>query len=227
MSSAHSTPSNPTLVCTALATIAECERYPKLARTLNVDFPVRAARRASETGAHFVLVSSDLVFGGRAPLGERFTELDEPAPVSIYGSTKQAGEAAVREACEYTLVVRLPLLFGDSFGRGLGASDALVTAVRRGEKPALFSDEWRTPLDVASAGRALITLARARTTGIRHIAGRERLSRVELGERALITAGFTPDAARAAIRATTRAEAGHAHRPADVSLASSTITTRP
>src|SRR6187401_1247580 len=61
------------VVCAALASIADCERYPKLAHTLNVDFPARIARGARERGAHCVLVSTDLVFGGRAPQAERYT----------------------------------------------------------------------------------------------------------------------------------------------------------
>src|SRR6185436_8753692 len=76
------------IVCAALASIADCERYPKLAHTLNVDSPAAIARGARERGAHFVLVSTDLVFGGRAPPAERYTERDEPAPLSEYGRTK-------------------------------------------------------------------------------------------------------------------------------------------
>lgn len=208
------------IVCTALATIAECERYPQLAHTLNVEFPARIARRARAVGAHALLVSTDLVFGGRAPLAERYTELDEPSPLSAYGRTKSAGEATVRAACDEALVVRLPLLTGDSFGRGQGASDAVVAAVRRGERPVLFSDEWRTPLAADEAAARLVALVRARTQGIRHVTGPKRLSRFDIGLAALVAGGLTPDEARAAIRATTRAEAGHAARPADVSLAS-------
>ncbi len=208
------------VVCAALSTIADCERYPKLAEELNVEFPSRVAARARDSGSHLVFVSTDLVFGGRPPAADRYTELDEPAPLQHYGRTKWQGEIAVTRACEHALVARLPLLFGDSFGRELGASDALVASVRRAEHPRLFSDEWRTPVDVAAAGKALVACARHRIQGIRHVAGRERLSRVELGERVLVAAGFTPLEARAAIRPTTRAEAGHADRPADVSLAS-------
>lgn len=208
------------IVCTALATIADCERYPELARTLNRDFPASIARAAIGSGAHVVLVSTDLVFGARAPLAARYTERDETSPLSTYGRTKSAGETAVHAACAGALIVRLPLLFGDSFGRGLGAHDSVVAAVRRDERPALFTDEWRTPLDACSAAAGLVALAIARTSGTRHLAGPERLSRFEIGLRALLAAGFTDAQAQAAIRPVTRSEAGHADRPADVSLAS-------
>jgi dTDP-4-dehydrorhamnose reductase len=208
------------VVCTALATIAECERYPVLARTLNADFPARIAHAARTAGAHVVLVSTDLVFGARAPLAERYTERDAPSPLSEYGRTKSAGEAAVREAHPDALVVRLPLLHGDSFGRGLGAFDSVVAAVQRGERPALFTDEWRTPLDAGSAAAGLVTLALTGAGGLRHLAGRARRSRFEIGLDALRGAGLGAEEARAALLPTTRAAAGHADRPADVSLAS-------
>lgn len=206
------------VVCTALATIAECERYPVLARTLNVELPTRIAVWSRERRARLVCVSTDLVFGARPPRAERFSEEDQPAPTSEYGRTKAGGEQAVLERCEEALVVRLPLLTGESFGRALGGSDSVVDAVQRGDKPTLFTDEWRTPLDAACAGRALVELTVSRERGVLHVAGMERLSRYEIGARALIAAGWTPDRARAAIQPTTRAAAGHSARPADVSL---------
>lgn len=208
------------LVCAALATIGECERYPVLARALNVEFPARIAAAASAASASLAFVSTDLVFGGRSPLAGRFTERDEPDPVSEYGRTKAAGEAAVLARHPGALVARLPLLFGDSFGRGLGASDALLAAVRRGERARLFTDEWRTPLDAAIAARKLVLLVESAVCGVRHVAGPERMSRFDLGVRVLHAAGLSREAVREAVEPCTRAEAGLGSRPADVSLAS-------
>lgn len=208
------------IVCAALATIGECERYPVLAHALNVEFPARIASAARAAGAHLAFVSTDLVFGGRPPISGRFTERDEPEPVSEYGRTKTAGEVAVSARHPGALVARLPLLFGDSFGRGLGASDALLAAVRRGERARLFTDEWRTPLDAELAARRLVDLVESCASLVRHVAGPERMSRFDLGVRVLHAAGFSLEAVRAAIEPCTRAEAGLGSRPADVSLAS-------
>ena len=117
------------------------------------------------------------------------------------------------------LVVRLPLLFGDSGGRGLGASDRVLDSVERGERPAMFTDEWRTPLDVVSAAAALVELAHGTTSGTLHVAGPERVSRHELALRALIAHGATRSEAAARIVSTTRGGAGQeSTRPEDVSL---------
>lgn len=205
--------------CAALSRIGDCERDPPLARRLNVDAPAEIARWCATHGARFVHVSTDLVFGGEPPRASGYRDDDPTDPRSTYGLTKREGELAVLAANERALVVRLPLLFGESFGRGLGASDGLVAAIERGETPALFTDEWRTPLDVADAARTLIALALGDRRGIVHVAGPERLSRLELGLRVLHERGFA-DAERL-VRAATRAESGMGDRPRDVSLESS------
>ncbi len=213
------------LLCAALSRGSDCDAYPVLARALNAELPRRVARWCREHGARLVHVSTDLVFGAEdAPEGG-FREDARPAPLTRYGESKAAGEAAVLEEDPEALVVRLPLLYGDSRGRGLGASDSVLATVARGERPTLFSDEWRTPLEVSSAARALAELL-FRTDpgphGLLHVAGPERVSRSELGLAALQASGLTPDRARELLEVRTRAEAGlAASRPRDVSLNSS------
>ncbi|MBL8863278.1 MAG: sugar nucleotide-binding protein [Planctomycetes bacterium] len=201
--------------CIALARVSDCERAPERARALNAEFPGRLARLARARGIRLVHVSTDLVFGDRPAPPAGFAEDDEPGPVSAYGATKLAGERAVLAAEPRALVARLPLLCGASFGRELGASDAVVAAVRRGERPRLFTDEVRTPLDAADAARALVELAARDLAGRLHLAGPERLTRLELGLRALAAAGCADP--RAQVDAAVRA-GEHARRPADVAL---------
>ena len=203
----------------ALSRIAACERDPALARRINVDAPRALTLACAQRGARMVLVSTDLVFGRDPAPGTGFCEHHEPAPISLYGISKLEAESAVLEADPAALVVRLPLLVGPSAGRGLGASDSVWAAQQRGERPALFDDEWRTPLDVRSAAEALLELARLQLRGILHLAGPERISRYDLGLRALRQHGLRADRARAAILQTTREASGlGASRPADVSL---------
>lgn len=198
--------------CAALSRVADCERDPERARRANAWLPGELASTCAALGVRCVHVSTDLVFGAeRAPTGG-FRESAPVASASVYGRTKAEGESAVLASAVGALVVRLPLLFGDSFGRGLGASDSVRAAVARGERPVLFTDEWRTPLDVGDAASAIVELAASAHSGVLHVAGPERLNRHELG--CLATAERT-------VRASTRAAAGLADRPEDVSLDSS------
>ncbi|MFN0006962.1 MAG: SDR family oxidoreductase [Planctomycetota bacterium] len=207
------------ILCTALSSVADAEKYPGLARALNVEFPRLVAVWCARSRARLVHVSTDLVFGGNDPPPGGFCEEDPPAPLSEYGRSKSAGESAVLQAHPKALVVRLPLLYGDSFGRDRGASDSLLSAIARGERPTLFTDEWRTPLDVANAARALVELAETDASGLLHVAGPDRVSRYELGLLVLRSREMDDAAARAAIRPATRAEAGlEATRARDASL---------
>ncbi len=209
------------LLLAALARIADCERSPRLAQAVNAELPGRVAAWCAAHGARLVHASTDLVFGASdAPHGG-FREEQPTAPLSVYGASKADGERAVLAAHPAALVVRLPLLYGDSHGRGLGASDSLLAAVARGEQPQLFTDEWRTPLSAAAAGRALAELLfrPGAPSGLLHVAGPERVDRHTLGLRVLRGAGRSEARARELVRASTRAEAGLADsRPRDVSL---------
>lgn len=191
-----------------------CEESPARARHLNGDVPGAVAGACARVGARFVHISTDLVFGGAAPTGG-YGEDDTPDAESVYGRTKAEGDARVLAADPSALVVRLPLLLGDSLGRGWGASDGLLAAVARGEVPRLFTDEWRTPLDAAAAAGALGFLSGTRAAGVLHVAGPRRMSRWELGQVVLSARGLPVDAVQPVLRADV---SGCADRPADVSL---------
>lgn len=207
------------LLATALARVGDCRRDPQLARRLNTELPREVAAWCAPRGVRLVFVSTDLVFGGRPPMDERYTEEDPPSPVHAYGETKRDGEDAVLEASQDALVVRLPLLYGDSLQRGSGATDSLFAALGRGERPSLFVDEWRTPLEVRNAATLLVDLLDGEERGLLHLAGRERVNRLELGLRALEAAGLERARAEELVQAARRADLGLAdERPEDTSL---------
>ena len=218
--------------CVALARVSDCEERPEEAARLNAGLAGEAARWCKEQGARFVHVSTDLVFGSAEPREGGFEESDEPAPLSEYGRSKLAGERAVLEAFSSGArsgepsggtVVRLPLLYGNSAGRGLGASDSLLDVVAKDQRPPLFEDEWRTPLEVSNAADALVELAyldpEGGADGLLHLAGPDRVSRLELGIRVLEAAGLDPAQAREEVRAVPSSSVPTVGaRPRDVSL---------
>ncbi|MCP3918233.1 MAG: sugar nucleotide-binding protein [bacterium] len=205
--------------CAALARGGDCERDPVLAQRMNVELPGEVAEWCAENGARLVHVSTDLVFGARDAPRRGFDEGAEAGPVSVYGRTKREGEELVLERHPEALVVRLPLLYGNSGGRGLGASDSVLEAVDRDEVPKLFVDEWRTPLEVGCAAAALIELAHLEQRGVLHVAGPDRVSRLELGMAVLEAMGIAESDAAAMVHAACQSDvAAAAPRPCDVSL---------
>ena len=167
--------------CSALSAPAACERDPEAARLMNTTLPRALGAWARETGARLIHVSTDLVFGATPAPPDGFREEDEPAPISVYGESKAEGERELLEVCADALVVRLPLLYGSGLGTGRGASEDLFATLARGEAARLFEDEWRTPLPVSVAAAALIELSGREERGLLHVAGSERVSRLELG----------------------------------------------
>jgi dTDP-4-dehydrorhamnose reductase len=199
----------------ALARINDCHRDPELAHFINVDGTSTLVNLCAEIGARLVLVSTDLVFDGeRAP----YREEDSPTPVSIYGQTKVEGERRVLAQPRHC-VARVSLLTGPSLvPHRPSFFDAQITALRTGKPITLFADEWRTPLDLATAAHALVELTFSDCTGLFHIGGPQRLSRLEMG---LLLAEFL-GADPAAIVHGRREQAPAAEpRPRDVSLDSS------
>ncbi|MBL8795381.1 MAG: SDR family oxidoreductase [Planctomycetia bacterium] len=195
----------------ALSSVAECQRDPERAERVNVAGTRCLAELAAATQARLLLVSTDLVFDGRKG---NYTEADAPAPLSVYGRTKQAAEQAVL-ATPGSLVARLSLLFGPSLIGRAGFFDQQVQALRAGQPLTLFDDERRTPLDYPTAARALMALAAASCTGLLHVGGGERLSRVEMGRRVARTLSVDPGCIVAQSRLAAPAPEP---RPADTSL---------
>jgi len=204
----------------ALAAVGDCYRDPRLAEQINTYGSAVLAELADRSKIPLLHVSTDLVFDGEhAP----YREEDAVAPLSIYGRTKAEAERVVL-AYPRNTVVRLPLLFGPSLSSRPSFFDQQIKALRHGQRISLFYDEWRTPLSLRVAARALIALAGGTGTGpvgslgLIHIGGPERLNRLEMGQRLAAFLGCDPAAIVPASR--TRVAAAEP-RPEDVSLDSS------
>jgi dTDP-4-dehydrorhamnose reductase len=165
--------------CAALSSVAGCHRDPARAESVNVGGTQLLAELADEVRARLLYVSTDLVFDG-----ERggYRELDAPAPLSVYGRSKALAEEAVRASAR-GLVVRVSLLFGPTLIGRPSYFDEQLAALRQRRPCTLFSDEWRTPLSLATAARSLVELAVSDHAGVLHLGGPERMNRLEMGQR--------------------------------------------
>jgi dTDP-4-dehydrorhamnose reductase len=198
----------------AIAAVAECRRNPERAYQVNTQGTALLADLAHEAGARMLFLSTDLVFDGEKG---GYREEDQPAPLSVYGRTKAAAEQAVL-AVPRGLVLRVSLLFGPGIVGRPYFFDEQVTALREGRTLTLFSDEWRTPLSLATAARALRALVDSDIVGILHLGGPERMSRLEMGQRLAAYLGVDASAIQAVLRTSVPAAEP---RPCDTSLDSS------
>lgn len=195
----------------AMTAVGDCHDRPEEAWQVNAAATGVLAEAAGRQRARLVFASTDMVFGGdRAP----YRESDPPAPRTHYGRTKLAAEQLLA-GCDRALSVRLPLIYGLPL-HGRPTTFAQQVAALRSRQPLrLFTDEFRTPVWLADAARALVALARSDVDGVIHLGGPERLSRFELVARAAELLGI----AEPALVPISRLEFDSPEpRPADVSL---------
>lgn len=204
-----------------LAAISDAEavrRDPDRARVVNVEAVAAVAAWCARMGRRLVFTSTDMVFQGRSPFS---TEVDEPHPILAYGESKRAAEREAM-ACEDAVVARVCLLYGPTRNGRETFFDQAATRLRAGEPRTFFDDEFRTPLDYATAAEILARLVKSPYHGLLHVGGAERLSRYELMRR--VAQGLGLDASL--VRANSRADASFAEpRPADVSLDTTRLAT--
>ncbi len=150
--------------------------YDRTNPAVTVDAAVAAARAAFELDSGFVLFSSDLVFDGAAG---GYTEDSPLSPTDTYGAMKVQAEALAQAEHPGAQVIRTSLLVGES---GIHMRPAYeCEALVRGQPVTLYRDEWRSPTHADDLAHGAWELASLDVAGVYHLAGPERLSRVDLG----------------------------------------------
>jgi dTDP-4-dehydrorhamnose reductase len=128
--------------------------------------PRNLALATAEAGIALVHVSSDYVFDGAQT--RPYHEYDRPAPLSVYGASKLAGEQAVRELNRRHFVVRTAWLYapkGQNFARAIVARAAQQPEVR------VVDDQRGSPTFAPHLASALARLLATGAFGTYHLAG--------------------------------------------------------
>ncbi len=96
----------PNLIVNAAAYTAvdRAQSEAQLCHTVNAQAPAVLAEVADQIGAWLIHYSTDYVFNGTGTRAWR--ESDPIAPLNVYGESKAAGEALIRERCERHLILR-------------------------------------------------------------------------------------------------------------------------
>jgi len=132
------------------------------------------AMAAEQGSARVVHISTDLVFDGE--LGRAYREDDATSPISDYGRAKSRAESSVKAANSNSVIVRTSLIYGHPDA----PQERLVQRAADTGDISFFTDEWRSPVHVDHLADAVGRLAvDASFTGILHLAGNERVNRLE------------------------------------------------
>jgi dTDP-4-dehydrorhamnose reductase len=171
-----------------------CEEDPARSFAVNAVGAGAAARASRAQGARCVFVSSDYVFDGETPGG--YAEDYPTRPVNVYGVSKVAGEAIVRNACPDSLVVRGSGLFGHAGSSGKGGNfvETMLAKAAAGDAISVVDDQIFAPTSTHDmAERILLLLERRVPPGVYHLANSGSCSWYGFARAIFETAGVDAD----------------------------------
>ena len=137
----------------AYTAVDQAEREPELCFAVNAAAPRVLAQEAERLGALLVHYSTDYVFNGEK--SEPYLESDPISPVSVYGASKAAGEAAIVETASRYLVLRSSWVY-----RAQG-KNFLLTMLRLGAERSelrVVDDQIGAPTSAAAIATATARL---------------------------------------------------------------------
>ena len=125
----------------------------------------RLATACERRGARLLHLSTDYVFGGGPP--GPYAEDAAPAPLSVYGVSKLAGEQLVRQASPRHIVVRSSGLYGvaGSAGKGGNFVETMLRLASEGKPLRVVDDQVSAPTYTEDLAHAIARLLQADAPG--------------------------------------------------------------
>lgn len=164
--------------------VDQAESDSETAMRVNAVAVRNMAVACAEVGAVLVHYSTDYVFNGEK--GSPYREADAPAPRSVYGVSKLAGERFAQAHCPSYYVLRVAGVFGPP-GRHTKRGNFAEFVLRKcaeGTPLRIVDDHFATPtFGPALAARTLDVIERKVPFGLYHLAGGEPVSWYEFARK--------------------------------------------
>jgi len=190
--------------------VDECEDEAERAFAVNALAVRDLAIAAREIGAVLVHFSTDYVFDGRQ--SRPYREGDPPGPLSVYATSKLAGEFFVRAVLDRYFLIRTCGLYGTAGSRGKGGNfvETMLRLAREGREIRVVGDQVLTPTSAKELAKKVRQLVETGRYGLYHITNSGECSWYQFASAILELAGL-----RARLSETTSAAYGaRATRPA-------------
>ena len=184
----------------AFTDVSAAEHDRESAFRVNSEGAKAVAETISEAGIPLIHVSTDYVFDGRS--SRPYREEDSTGPLNVYGTTKLAGEEAIRNCCRQHLIVRTAWVFSST------RRNFVKTVLEKGlieKQLTVVDDEIGSPTSAADLAGALLELAQLCTSstsvpwGTYHCTNQGSASRFGLAKQVLSSARIHSGAALASV----------------------------
>ncbi|MCB6364818.1 dTDP-4-dehydrorhamnose reductase [Intestinibacillus massiliensis] len=173
--------------CSGLTDVRECERDPEHAYKVNALGARNLAIAARRIDAKLIQISTDDVFDGSA--SAPLNEFDAPHPITVYGKSKYAGEAFVRELTDKHVIVRSSWIYGSGT---YDFVDDVLDRAARGETVSVPGDEISSPTSSDALAGFIHYLIQSKEFGLYHASCEGACSRSEFAREILRLGGY-PD----------------------------------
>ena len=171
--------------------VDDCEVDPTRTFAVNATGALNVARAAADVGSGIVFFSTDYVFGGQdRKRGHPYEEGDNPHPLSVYGTSKVAGEQLVMQANARHLVVRSAGLYGTATSRkGWTFPELMLNKAQTEGTLRVVTDQVLSPTFTADLAQKTKELIEQDAVGLFHLTNAGECSWFEFARGALDLAG--------------------------------------
>jgi len=153
-----------------------CIADPDKSHETNVEGLIKLIGELNEANIKPIFTSTEFVFDGEKG---NYSETDEARPILLYGQQKLEIESYLKEHCEDYLIFRLAKVFGDEINDGTLFS-GWARALKTGDREFLCAaDQAFSPVYVNDVIQALALAVTENLSGLYHLSGGTRLSRME------------------------------------------------
>ncbi len=176
----------------AFTRVDDCETEPERAFWVNTYAVRNLAQVCADVGCVLAHVSTDYVFDGMK--STPYTEDDVPNPLSVYGTSKLAGEYFVRNLVPRHYVIRTSGLYGraGAASRRGNFVDRMLRLADEHQPIRVVDDHVLTPSSARDVARKIVDVLRTDRFGLYHVTNAGQCSWFDFARAIFALAGAAP-----------------------------------
>jgi dTDP-4-dehydrorhamnose reductase len=156
---------------------------------INIKSTEELSKLCEKNNSLLIFTSTDLVYDGYS--GSMLKENAKLNPISLYAESKLEAEKSIQNIFDDYVILRTSLLYGIGLDDSVNNFHKMYSNFKAGRPAKLFCDQYRTPLSLIDASRIIEQIINLNIKGeIFNLGGKQRVSRVQLGEILCDIAGF-------------------------------------